>query len=89
MTEDTRSTRVDTTQLAGETARCKTCGSTLDDPGQRFCGGDRCAAVVMRDPARRERSPLGSIGYTGTYRAGPGAVVEVSVVSVLEARGPE
>lgn len=38
----------------------------------------------------RERTPpIGSIGYTGSYRERSGDVVDVSVVSVLEARGPE
>jgi hypothetical protein len=38
----------------------------------------------------RERTPpIGSIGYTGSYREGSGDVVEVPVVSVQEARGPE
>lgn len=38
----------------------------------------------------RERTPpIGSIGYTGSYRERSGEVVEVSVVSVLEARGPD
>jgi len=33
--------------------------------------------------------PVGSIGYTGTYREYPVDIVSVSAVSVLEARGPE
>ena len=37
----------------------------------------------------RERTPpVGSIGYTGSYHERSGDIVEVSVVSVLEARGP-
>jgi hypothetical protein len=32
---------------------------------------------------------MGSIGYTGTYREPSVDIVDVSVVSVLEARGPE
>jgi hypothetical protein len=43
------------------------------------------------EPDWRERTlRVGSIGYTGTYRE-PSAddIPEVSVVSVLEARGPE
>jgi hypothetical protein len=45
---------------------------------------------VAKDPARRERTPpVGSIGYTGSYREHSGDIAEVSVVSVLEARGPE
>ena len=88
-------------------ARCQTCGTELDDPSQRFCGGDRCTNVFMRhcgprlggtaasSPGERElagrgRFPsVGSIGYTGSYREHPVDIVEVSVVSVLEARGPE
>jgi hypothetical protein len=38
----------------------------------------------------RERTPpVGSIGYTGSYREQPPGIVTVSAVSVLEARGPE
>jgi hypothetical protein len=37
----------------------------------------------------RPTPPMGSIGYTGSYREPPAGVVEVSVVSVLEARGPD
>ena len=33
--------------------------------------------------------PIGSVGYTGSYRERSGDVVDVSVVSVQEARGPE
>jgi hypothetical protein len=36
----------------------------------------------------RATPPVGSIGYTGSYREPSADVVEVSVVSVLEARGP-
>ena len=69
--------------------RCETCGAELDDAGQRFCGGDRCVGVFMKDPARRERTPpVGSIGYTGSYRELPADIEDVSVVSVLLARGP-
>ena len=71
-------------------ARCATCGAELDDPRQRFCGGDRCSAVVMKDSPWRERTPpVGAIGYTGSYREPCADIVDVSVVSVLEARGPE
>jgi hypothetical protein len=42
------------------------------------------------EPGWRERTPpVGSIGYTGSYRELCPDVREVSVVSVLEARGPE
>jgi hypothetical protein len=34
-------------------------------------------------------APIGSIGYTGSYRERSEDVVDVSVVAVLEARGPE
>ena len=38
----------------------------------------------------RERTlRVGSIGYTGTYREPSVDIPEVSVVSVLETRGPE
>jgi hypothetical protein len=32
--------------------------------------------------------PVGSLGYTGSYREPSADVIEVSVVSVLDARGP-
>ncbi|HEY3067369.1 MAG TPA: hypothetical protein VGL09_16375 [Methylomirabilota bacterium] len=38
---------------------------------------------------QRTTPPVGSIGYTGTYREPAADIVEVSVVSVLEARGPD
>ena len=42
------------------------------------------------DSGWRERTPpVGSIGYTSSYRAQPPEIADVSVVSVLEARGPE
>jgi hypothetical protein len=37
----------------------------------------------------RSTPPVGSIGYTGSYREPSADIVEVSVVSVLEARGPD
>jgi hypothetical protein len=73
------------------TTRCESCGAELFDAKQRFCGGDRCARVFMAlEPVRREWTlRVGSIGYTGTYRESGADIPEVSVVSVLEARGPE
>jgi hypothetical protein len=43
------------------------------------------------EPAWHARTtpPVGSIGYTGSYREPSADIVEVSVVSVLEARGPD
>jgi hypothetical protein len=43
------------------------------------------------EPGWRQRTtpPVGSIGYTGSYREPSADIVEVSVVSVLEARGPD
>jgi hypothetical protein len=42
------------------------------------------------EPGWRERTPpVGAIGYTGSYREQSPDIVEVSVVSVVEARGPE
>lgn len=41
------------------------------------------------EPRRQQRSPpVGPIGYTGSYREPSPDIVEVSVVSVLEAHGP-
>jgi hypothetical protein len=37
----------------------------------------------------RTTPPVGAIGYTATYREPVAEVVEVSMVSVLEARGPD
>jgi hypothetical protein len=37
----------------------------------------------------RTTPPIGAIGYTATYRDAVAEVVEVSMVSVLEARGPD
>ena len=43
------------------------------------------------ESGRRARGtpPVGSIGYTGSYRELSADVDDVSVVSVLEARGPD
>ena len=43
------------------------------------------------EPAWQPRTtpPVGSIGYTGTYREPSVDIIEVSVVSVLLARGPD
>ena len=38
---------------------------------------------------QRTTPPVGSIGYTGSYCEPSADVVEVSMVSVLEARGPD
>jgi hypothetical protein len=76
--------------------KCETCGAELQDMSQRFCGGDRCASVFMQLPSEEGQSgrrgrwpPVGSIGYTGSYREQSADIADVSVVSVLEARGPE
>ena len=29
-------------------AKCMTCGASLEDASQTFCGGDRCGRVWMR-----------------------------------------
>jgi hypothetical protein len=60
------------------------------------------AKHVAQQTARRPRSqgdesgwrargapPIGSIGYTGSYRELSADIDDVSVVSVLEARGPD
>jgi hypothetical protein len=39
--------------VAPMVATCRTCGAELHDPGQRFCGGDRCLHVFMRHPGQR------------------------------------
>ena len=45
--------------------------------------------VVDPDSGWRARMPGGTIGYTTSYREQAQEIAEVSVVSVLEARGPE
>ena len=62
--------------------RCKTCGAQVEDPGDQFCGGDRCATVFLN-------TPIGAIGYTGSYREAAIDIVSESVASVLESRGPD
>jgi hypothetical protein len=54
----------------------------------------RTASVSLSSGAEsgwraRSTPPIGAIGYTGSYREPSGDVGEVSVVSVLEARGPD
>ena len=45
--------------------------------------------VIDPDSGWQERMPAGTIGYTGSYHEEAPEIAEVSVVSVLEARGPE
>jgi hypothetical protein len=53
---------------------------------RRTASRSRSEAV---EPGWRQLTPpVGSIGYTGSYREPSADVIEVSVVSVLEARGP-
>ena len=69
--------------------------TSLEVPrAQRFdVDVDRKKEIDARgdEPGWRQRTtpPVGSIGYTGSYREPSADVVEVSVVSVLEARGPD
>jgi hypothetical protein len=72
---------------------------------ERFLESVNAAAEAKRvaqHTARRPRSrrdesgwrargtpPVGSIGYTGSYRELSADIDDVSVVSVLEARGPD
>jgi hypothetical protein len=54
--------------------------------------GSGAITVESREEAdwqQRTTPPVGSIGYTGSYREPSADIVEVSVVSVLEARGPD
>ena len=54
----------------------------MSEPAHRTLDDDRSGW--------RERTPpVGAIGYTGSYREPAPGVLVVSVVSVLEARGPE
>jgi hypothetical protein len=52
---------------------------------------ERTRVLTGDESGRQQRTtpPVGSIGYTGSYREPSADVVEVSVVSVLEARGPD
>ena len=43
----------------------------------------------VRSEGAERTPPVGSIGYTGSYRERSIEIIDVSVVSVLEARGPE
>jgi hypothetical protein len=54
---------------------------------ERTASGPRSEAD--RSGWRERTPPLGSLGYTGSYQERSREVVDVSVVSVLEARGPE
>jgi hypothetical protein len=53
--------------------------------------GERTRVLTGDESGWRSRTgpPVGSIGYTGSYREPSADIVEVSVVSVLEARGPD
>ena len=57
-----------------------------------YAAGRRSVEIPLGPPDRDRRvrmPPQGSLGYTGTYREPCLDIVDVSVVSVLEARGPE
>lgn len=57
-----------------------------DENNRQHPSGESLGAVGWRP---RTTPPGGSIGYTGSYREPSTDIVEVSVVSVLEARGPD
>lgn len=50
--------------------------------------GNRGPSAGGRRRQREPIAPIGSIGYTGTYRERSGDFADVSVVSVQGARGP-
>jgi len=58
----------------------------MTDESDRHTGSKSREASGWR---QRTTPPVGSIGYTGSYREPSADVVEVSMVSVLEARGPD
>jgi hypothetical protein len=58
----------------------------MTDESNRHAGSESRDAGGWR---ARTTPPVGSIGYTGSYREPSADVVEVSMVSVLEARGPD
>jgi hypothetical protein len=58
----------------------------MSDESNRHTGSESQDAGCWR---QRTTPPVGSIGYTGSYREPSADIVEVSVVSVLEARGPD
>ena len=45
---DVATGRVPDRALWAAMAKCLTCGASLEDASQRFCGGDRCDRVWMR-----------------------------------------
>lgn len=47
-----------------------------------------CETETADEDRRQLSPPVGAIGYTGSYREPSPDIREVSVVSVLEARGP-
>jgi hypothetical protein len=52
--------------------------------------GGAPAARAGEEPTVGDSAPVtGPIGYTGAYRDRPGDIRDISVVAVLEARGPE
>jgi hypothetical protein len=59
--------------------------------GEMERSGESTRVLTGDESGWRPRTgpPIGSIGYTGSYREPSADIVEVSVVSVLEARGPD
>ena len=60
--------------------------TVITDENKRQHRSEALDAVGWRG---RTSPPVGSIGYTGSYREPSADIVEVSVVSMLEARGPD
>jgi len=89
-------------RLAHVDARTKRIDAAIDYFGAGHSGVESRVERLAPRSANRARSrgdepawharttpPVGSIGYTGSYREPSADIVEVSVVSVLEARGPD
>lgn len=87
---------------AADTLRDVTVGGRVDaGPCRSASRGAATTSVALGEDAALDRlasearwrpratPPAGSIGYTGSYREPSADVVEVSVISVLEARGPD
>jgi hypothetical protein len=84
-----RTTNIDITRaisVQGRTEVARVRETSLTDESNRHTGSESSDAGGWR---QRTTPPVGSIGYTGSYCEPSVDVVEVSMVSVLEARGPD
>jgi hypothetical protein len=68
----------------GRVAHARALGDRGSVTGQR----GTAPSEVRESGGREIAPPVGAVGYTGSYSEPSPDVVEVSVVSVLESRGP-